>query len=184
MSKKTTRLKMTGPTVRTKSDAESAMSSLRELHLQLTQINLDRESAVKLIDESFNNKSVVIQAKMDSIVHSLGEWAEDNKSEFGKAKSLELAHGTIGWQINPPSVKQLSGWKLDESIEAISKIPEWAEKYIRNKPELNKAALLNDRESLTDKETPNPELLRSVGLKIDQQEPFYAQPKIEDVNPK
>ena len=184
MSKKSTRLKMTGPSVRTTSDAESAMSSLRDLQLQLTQINLDRENAIKEIDEQFNDKTVLLKAKMDSVVQSLGEWAADNRSEFGKAKSMDLAHGTIGWQINPPSVKQLSGWKVDDSITAILMIPEWAEKYIRKTPELNKSALLNDRETLTNKDTPNPVLLRSVGLKIDQPEPFYAQPKIEDVNPK
>lgn len=178
MSKKTTRLKLNGPNIRMKSDAEAAMSTLRELQLELTQINLDRENAIKEIDEKYQKESIVLQARMDGIVRSLGNWAEDNRPEFGKSKSLELTHGTIGWHINPPSVKQLSGWKVDETIAVMQESALLSAKYLRMTPELNKSALLNDRETIL------PETLRACGLRIVQDEPFYAQPKIEDVNPK
>ena len=178
MSKKSSRLKLNGPNIRAKSDAEFAMSSLRDMQLELTQINLDRENAIKAIDEQYQNKANMLQAQMDGIVRSLGQWAEDNRPEFGKAKSMELTHGTIGWHINPPSVKQLSGWKVDDTIAAMQESAILSAKYLRMTPELNKSAILNDRETIL------PETLRACGLRIVQEEPFYAQPKIEDVNPK
>jgi phage host-nuclease inhibitor protein Gam len=177
MSKKTKRLKLTGPNIRTKTDAEQAMAELRELHLQLAQTNLDRENEIKALDERFQNTAVMLQAKMDSLVQSMEQWASDNREEFGKAKSLALTHGKIGWHINPPAVKQLSGWKVEDTIRTMQESDLLSKKYIRQTPSLNKEAIINDRETIL------PETLRACGIRIAQDEPFYAEPKIEEVNP-
>ena len=89
-------------------------------------------------------------------------------------KSLETPQGSLGWRIGNATLKTLSGFTWDRVLERLQALPKFAG-YIRQKLEVNKQAILVDREQIP------PEELRSVGVKIVQEELFFVEPNIEEI---
>lgn len=132
-------------------------------------IALKKECAYDLV---LTESGKLIQEKTELIK----TWAEANPDEFGKNKSLELTHATIGFRTGNPAVKAMSGWNLKAIIEALlKKGPTWFA-YIRKQLELDKEALIRDREILTESD------LRTVGLRITQAEAFYIEPNLTAID--
>jgi phage host-nuclease inhibitor protein Gam len=113
------------------------------------------------IDQRIKEKSTTVQS-----------WAEANPSEFGALKSLDVTHAVIGWRTGQPTLKTLAGWTWDRVLEKLNLVA--ASTYIRLKEEVNKAAILADRESL------GAEKLRGMGMRVVQDESFFIEPKITE----
>lgn len=112
------------------------------------------------IAKSIKEKSTVVQS-----------WAEENPEDFGKAKSLRLAGGTIGFRTGTPKLVLLTRkWTWEKVLEAVQRIlPD----FIRNKPEVDKEAIIARREELA-------EFLPMVGLEVAQGESFFIEPDLSD----
>ena len=98
-------------------------------------------------------------------------YAVNNRDAFGKKRSMELTHGTIGFRTGTPKLKLLSKFTWEKSVEMLKVLlPE----YVRTTDEAAKDKLLADRES--------PEvsaLFADCGIKVDQDESFFVEPKKE-----
>jgi len=98
-------------------------------------------------------------------------WAESHRGEFGDKKSVDLVTAVAGFRTTPPRVEKSTKdtWgKIALKLQALV----WGDKYVREAaPEVNKDALLTDRATLTE------EQLKAAGVRFEQDELFYVDPK-------
>ncbi len=167
-------------------DYATADASLEKISAQMDLEKLK-------VSEKYTDKIADLQTKKDEAYEKLKAYYESKKEElFKKKKSIDNVFGRIGFAIAPPALKPMKGYTW-ESCKNLLK--EFLPKYVRTKEEVNKEALLVDRENhLTDelctpdlKALPEEErpllssLFAKVGLKIEQTENFYIDLKKEKV---
>jgi phage host-nuclease inhibitor protein Gam len=137
---------------------------------------MDKE--ILRIKEKYDNACKDERLEINLLENDIELFAIENKDEFEKVRSKELNFGTVGFRFSPPKVSLLNrkyNWKtVNELAKKIC-----GKKYIREKPELNKEQILTDstgkKKSLTD------EQLASIGLKIDSNDNFYYELKLEKI---
>jgi phage host-nuclease inhibitor protein Gam len=96
---------------------------------------------------------------------------------FPHSKTLELRTATLAFEWTPPRVDKLRRVTWAAVLERLAALP-WAGKYIRQpEPEVNKKALLDDREVLT------PEQREQIGINFAQEEQFRLTPRPEMLQP-
>ena len=89
-------------------------------------------------------------------------------------KSIDLLLAVVGFRDNPPSVGKLANKDTWPVIATRLASLDWGQKYVTYAdPEVNKKQILLDRSELT------PEQLKAAGIKIEQDENFYIEPKSE-----
>ncbi len=83
-----------------------------------------------------------------------------------------MLSGTLGFRTGTPALKLLSrAWNWQKVLEACQFI---LPAFIRNKPEIDKEQIIAQRDELR-------EFLPKVGLKVDQGESFFVEPKLTEV---
>lgn len=164
------RIKLTKPALKTRTDMGQCLSEIRELTIAREQINVNREAAIKAIDERCGPELDAINKQLEEKAQLLEVWSVNNTTEFNGKKSLETIHGFIGWRIGQPKIKKIRGYDAECTLNALKDLlPE----YIRVKEEANNQAIIADREKI------GPDKLALCGIKIAQEEVFYVEPKVE-----
>jgi phage host-nuclease inhibitor protein Gam len=172
---KSTRLKAQPITTREQMEAlvrEIATLQVRrqrytaELNDRITQIRADYEGANAAIDSELKGKMALAQ-----------EWADSHPAEFGKTRSIAMTHGDVGWRLGNPALKTISRWTWERVLDAIS-ASSMFNGYVRVKREVNKQALLDNREMYS------PEQLKTIGVQVVQEDTFYIEPRLDTVEPK
>ena len=105
------------------------------------------------------------------------EWAGANPSEFGKLRSIDMTQAVIGWRTGQPQLKTLSGWTWDRVLERLASVAQYMG-FVRTKQEVDKQGIIAARENLL------PEDLRQMGVRIIQEESFFVEPKLTEVETK
>ncbi len=150
------------------------MGEIRELKIQEQSLLARREKIRKSVDEDFAPKLEPIAKAMEEKSEVMRAWAElFLEAEAGGKKSLVMTHGTIGWRTGKHTLKTLTGWTFDRVLEKLKAIHQLS--WIRTKEEVNKQKIIDDRESFSEAQ------LRTFGLKIVQEEPFFVEPNITEV---
>jgi phage host-nuclease inhibitor protein Gam len=121
---------------------------------------------------------VAVKAKSDA----LRAWAEANPEAFGKKKSIEFAAGTLGFRTGTEKVSLLSrAWNWEKVLDAIKNR---AFQFVRTKDEVDKDSILSFvRASTTaeDREAVTHDVLKPIGVKIEQEESFFVEPKLTEM---
>jgi phage host-nuclease inhibitor protein Gam len=86
---------------------------------------------------------------------------------------MELTHGALGFRTGTPAVRFLKGWTETMVLAVLDIQAEWRKRYIRQIVEVNKQAIIEDRDGL------GADKLNAFGVKITQSETFFVEPKIE-----
>jgi phage host-nuclease inhibitor protein Gam len=172
--KKNNRIKHIAPVIKTRVEAEETLGEIRRLTIERNFLNADREAQIKAIDDRFAPELSELNQELESATEHLRIWSEANPSEYGKLKSLELPHGTMGWRTGTPSLKTLTGWTWDRVLEKLKELKALAH-YIRTKEEVDKQAIIGDRDGI------GQEMLRTIGVKVVQSESFFVEPKLDEV---
>jgi phage host-nuclease inhibitor protein Gam len=172
-----TRLKKpVAPVLKTRDDAEQMMHTLAAAVNHQRALTAERDAQVLAITQRYAARLAELGATVERCTVFLGEWAEANPAEFPKArKSIDMTAGTLGFRTGTPKLKLLSrAWNWDKVLAAVqATLPA----FIRSKPEVDKEAILGQREELA-------EFLPLVGLKVDQDESFFIEPKLTEVETK
>lgn len=168
---KTQRIKLSAPAIRSRAEMEATMSTMRDLTIQRNALQAQREAAVKAIDDQLAPRLDGLKQQLEMGTECLRAWAEANPAEFAGRRSLETSHGTLGWRTGMPALKTLAGWTWDRVLTGLLDLG----KYIRTKPEVDKQAILADRDTLGDAG------LRTLGVRAVQEEPFFVQPRVEEI---
>ena len=168
----TARIKKALLTLTTRADVERSVSIIRSLKISERKIKADRDAAVKKIDEGCGPHLDRIAAEIAQHVGSCQAWAEAHPEEFAKRKSIEFAHGLVGFRTGTPKLALLGrAWTWDKCLE---KVRELLPAFIRDTPTIDKEAILGQREELE-------WAIKQCGMKVTQDESFYVEPVITEV---
>ncbi len=170
----------------TRESADEAFATFAKADAQCNKINADIELACAKIREKWADKLTVLQAERDAAFDTLQAFATEHPELFVKKKSLDMAHGVIGFRTGTPKLKTLKGFTWEAAKTLVKKLlPD----YIRTTEEIAKDKMLADRDSQQMREgdplgpgKPMSEAMAECGIQVVQDETFYVEPKKEDAS--
>jgi phage host-nuclease inhibitor protein Gam len=173
---KRTRIKLPLVTLATRADAEAAMRDLANTANNARKITAMRDAAVLAINEKYEPALAECAQAIATKSDALRAWAEANPSEFPKdRKSIQFPGGLLGFRTGTPKLVLLNRkwtWKTATQAVLNNLLP-----FIRREPEIDKEALIAQREDPVIAET-----LPKCGLKVTQEETFYIEPALTDTD--
>jgi phage host-nuclease inhibitor protein Gam len=141
---------------------------------KLAKINATIDVQMTAIREKYADEITRLNETKEKAFEVLQAFAVEKKDElFGKKKSLESVHGTIGFRTGTPKLKLLKGFTWGAVTNLLK---EFLPEYVRTTEEPAKDKLLADRD---DDNTRN--MFGKVGISVVQDETFYVEPKKEEV---
>ena len=168
------RIKSVSTAPQTRLQMEELVGEIMDHKLREISLKARMDKELQATRERYQDDIEWVQGKLEAATTSAREWAEAHVEEFGKARSLEMIHGVIGWRIGQPTLKTLSGWTWDRVLDGIRAAADMMG-FVRVKEEVNRQGILAAREQIgVDK-------LRLYGLRVTQSEEFYIEPRITPV---
>lgn len=169
--------------------AELAFAQYAKADAQIQKIQAEIDLACARLREKQQERLAQLSEDRDKAFDVLQSFATENQAElFGKRKSLEMAHGVIGFRTGTPKLKTLKGFTWASALQLAKKFLPF--NYIRQTEEIAKDKLLADREreevAVYDTPTGDPRMVRMCeamavcGIQVVQDETFYVEPKKED----
>ncbi len=167
--------------------ADEAFATYAKSDAQLQKINADIELQCAKYREKYADKIATLSEEREQAFETLQAFATENQTElFSKKKSLDMAHGVIGFRTGTPKLKTLKGFTWASALQLVKRfLPD----YIRQTEEIAKDKLLADRdgnvamevsESSSLVEVPIRQAMTECGIQVTQDETFYVEPKKED----
>ena len=179
-----TRKKKTLITGVTRSCADDAFATYAKADAEIQKITAEIELQCAKIREKWAEKLATLSASRDASFDVLQSFATEHQAElFAKKKSLEMAHGTIGFRTGTPKLKTLKGFTWAAALEMVKRM---LPGYVRSTVEIAKDKLLADRDleavvvgTAADDAVSMPEAMNACGIQVVQDETFYVEPKKE-----
>lgn len=153
--------------------AEEAFAAYAKADAGINKINAEIDLQCAKIRERHQQKLGELMCERENAFDTLQAFATEHQSElFTKKKSLDMAHGTIGFRTGTPKLKTLKGFTW---ASALNLVKEFLPGFIRTTEEVAKDKLLADRdvEGMGEK-------MAKCGIFVAQDEAFYVEPKQED----
>lgn len=169
----------------TREAADEAFATYAKNDAQIQKINAEIELQCAKIREKYADRLSSLGTERDAAFDVLQSFATENQAElFTKKRSLDMAHGVIGFRTGTPKLKTLKGFTWASALQLVK---EFLPGYIRTTEEIAKDKLLSDRDitietSPMEGETVQVPMTRAVarcGLSVVQDETFYVEPKKE-----
>lgn len=170
----------------TREAADQAFSVYAKADASIDKINAEIELQCAKIREKHQADLTRLTAERDASFDMLQSFAMENQAElFSKKKSLDMAHGTIGFRTGTPKLKTLKGFTWASALELVKT---FLPSYIRKIEEIAKDKLLADRDmdevDVTDRmvlqQISMKAAMAKCGIQVVQDETFYVEPKKED----
>lgn len=153
--------------------ADEAFATYAKSDAQVQKINADIELQCAKIREKYADKLATLTSEKEQAFDTLQSFATEHQAElFSKKKSLEMAHGVIGFRTGTPKLKTLKGFTWASALELVK---EFLPDYVRQTWDIAKDKLLADRDA--------EEMLSRMakcGMQVVQDEAFYVEPKKEE----
>lgn len=162
-------------TIITKLRAEEILGELATLKLEERDRKTEMDREITAVRERFEKPLHDLGKQIEDRTVLLESWASANPAEFGKKKSIELLHGTVGYRTGTPKLKTLAKWTWDRVLEAIKTLG--FDALVRVKEAVNKEAIIGaiGAGTFTDTEA------RAIGVQLVQDEAFFVEPKMEEL---
>jgi phage host-nuclease inhibitor protein Gam len=168
---KTRTKKVLLPTKITKQEAEEAFADFAEADAKQQQISSKMDEAITKIREKYAVELTTLAEVKEDSFDIMQTYAENNRDDFGKKKSMDLTHGTIGFRTGTPALKAAKGFTWKSITVLLSKN---YKDFVRQVTEPAKDKILADRL------TPSTKLMmEECGIIVDQAETFFVEPKKE-----
>ena len=175
----------------TREAADVAFATFAKADASINKINADIELQCAKIREKRQAELTVLTQERDQAFDTLQAFATENQAElFSKKKSLDMAHGTIGFRTGTPKLKTLKGFTWASALQLAKKF--LPATYIRQTEDIAKDRLLADRDledvAVYDTATGDPrdvpmkEAMAVCGIQVVQDETFYVEPKKEEAS--
>ncbi|EEK5000119.1 host-nuclease inhibitor protein Gam [Salmonella enterica] len=147
MAKSTSRLKAAAAsyTPQSKEQVSADIKKIGDIQRELTRIETDANDQIAVIMGQNTPKIEALRAELDVLQKGVQTWCEANRSSItkGGSKTANLITGEVAWRKNPDSVS-IKGVKL--VLETLKELK--LNRFIRRKEEVNKDAILADREAV------------------------------------
>ena len=153
--------------------ADEAFATYAKSDAQLQKINADIELQCAKYREKYAEKIATLSEEREQAFETLQAFATENQAElFTKKKSLDMAHGVIGFRTGTPKLKTLKGFTWASALQLVK---EFLPDYVRQTWDIAKDKLLADRdtEAMLEK-------MAKCGIQVAQDETFYVEPKKEE----
>lgn len=159
----------------TETEAQELLKCYAANASYLKKLEAEMELKIAKIRESYQPKADPLKSKMQEQFNRLEAYAIGNReAAFTKRKSLQWAHGTVGFRTGTPKVDKKKGITWQAVLELMKGNGLTA--FIRTKEEIDKDRILSVRE---DAEQFAP--LSALGLSVVQEETFYVEVKEENL---
>ncbi|EHN7837970.1 host-nuclease inhibitor Gam family protein [Salmonella enterica] len=147
MAKKVSRLKAAAAsyTPQSREQVSVDIKKIGDIQRELTRIETDANDQIAVIMNQNTPKIEALRAELDVLQKGVQTWCEANRSSItkGGSKTANLITGEVAWRKKPDSVN-LKGVEI--VIETLKKLK--LDRFIRRKEEVNKDAILADREAV------------------------------------
>lgn len=173
----------------TREAADQAFAEYAKADASINKINAEIELQLAKIREKRQAELTVLAQQRDQAFDTLQAFAIENQAElFSKKKSLDMAHGTIGFRTGTPKLKTLKGFTWASALQLVKT---FLPSYIRQTEEIAKDKLLADRdlELMVAGGDPNNRgyqplrvHMADCGIQVVQDETFYVEPKKEEAD--
>jgi phage host-nuclease inhibitor protein Gam len=162
------------PTITSRHELDAVVENIVQLQLNRAEIEREQDQEIAGIRQKFRAPLAEIERYLTLETTWVETWARSHPDSFRDRQSLALTHAVIGFRVSPHRVDRASRkWTWGAIAEKLGEMA-WGRRYLRQPAlEVNKEALLADRADLSSAE------LRTVGLKIVQEERFYIAPHRE-----
>lgn len=156
----------------TRDQMEEAFGAFAFADAKLQGINAAMDAEITKIRERNAEEIAKFQQQKDDALEVMQTFATENRDElFSKKKSMETAHGVLGFRTGTPKLKTRKGFTWAAVLELVKT---FLPKYIRQTEEIARDKMLADRD-----EEGMEELFAKCGVYVDQDEAFYVEPKKE-----
>lgn len=154
-------------------EAEQEMATMAKADATISKINAQMDLEISKIREKNQDKLAGLTKEKDDSEAKLMLFCTQNKEElFSKKKSIELAHGQLGFRTGTPALKALKGFTLASCLKLAK---EFLTDYVRTKEELDKDALISARNIPGMDEN-----YSKIGVQIVQEEKWFVELKKEE----
>ena len=172
----------------TREAADVAFATFAKADASINKIQAEIELQCAKIREKRQSDLTRLTAERDAAFEILQSFATENQTElFAKKKSLEMAHGVIGFRTGTPKLKTLKGFTWASALELVKT---FLPSYLRQTEEIAKDRLLADRDleavsitddGLTKHDVAMSQAMAKCGIQVVQDETFFVEPKGEEV---
>ena len=169
--------KVEAPELSSRDDAEAAMTRLAQTMNKQRRIAAKRDAEVLAINAKYESPLAECDLSLQSLPASLQAWADENPGQFAKdRKSIQMVSGILGFRTGTPKLALLSRvWNWQSVLNMI--LTNGLKSLVRTKEEVDKERILSEYAQSNAKEEFALNL-RSVGLKVTQDESFYVEPDL------
>lgn len=160
------------------SEADCKASDLLQVRLERETAQAELNQRIMLLSTEYDARLAELDIEEEELVASLRDYAErDPQKLLDPARSINLRHAVLQFRTGMPSLKTLSKTTWDTVLENLIKLGYHKKGYVRDLgEEVNKQAIINDRETLT------ADQLKSIGVKVNQAEHFDVTAKKVEEN--
>lgn len=155
--------------------AQEASQSFAVDSNKLQKIEAKMNEEITKVRSRYQDEITELKEKLEEPTEVLEVYATEQKTTWGKKKSVELLHCIIGFRTGTPKVVKDKKFTWDAVLELMQKNKTFS-KFIRTKSEINKEAILAEKN-----EAVLNQMLEDCYIKIDQDETFFVQPKVEEL---
>ncbi|ULJ61037.1 host-nuclease inhibitor Gam family protein [Wielerella bovis] len=151
-----------------KDEAIVFIREIGDIMREVKRLETNMNDGIAELQEKYAEQSAPLNARISELSSAVQLWGEANRNELtdnGRVKFADLVTGIIKWRNDPPKVS-VTG--VQAVLALLRNDPE-LERFIRVKEEINKEAILNERDKFDKGQV--------AGLKIvDGKEQFVIEP--------
>lgn len=156
-------------------DAQQASEQFAVSSNKLAKIEAKMNEEINKVKSKYQDEITDLKVDMEEPVEVLEVFAKEQKDTWGKKKSFEMLHCTIGFRTGMPKVDKSKKFTWDAVVELMKRSKAF-KGFIRTKDEINKDAILAEK---------NEEVLAALKdecyVEVVQDESFYVEAKREEL---
>lgn len=156
--------------------AQEASETYAQSSTSLARIEAKMNKEINEVKSKYQDEIITLKEAMEEPMEILEVFAREQKPNWGKKKSLELLHSTIGFRTGTPKVEKDKKFTWDGVAELIKNSKVFGPIFLRTKEEINKEAIIacQDEKILQG-------LQEKCFVRVVQEESFYVETKKEEL---
>lgn len=155
--------------------AQEASGNYAAASNQLNKVKAKMESELTKVRSKYQVEITTLNEALEEPEELLHTFANEQKENWGKKKSFELLHCTIGFRTGTPKVEKDKKFTWDAILELLKKKSVFS-LFVRPKDEINKEAILAEKD-----ERLLAKLKDECFIGINQDETWFVTTKEENV---
>lgn len=162
--------RLKAPSISSRVEFDRCVDDLARTTVALRRLEARRDAQIQTVRAEYEPGVREASARVDALTLLAEKYAEDHREELfpGKSKSAETSLSIFGFRLGNPTLRLLNRRCSWDGVVAALKLV-LAGRFIRKTEEA-------DKEAIKGANLPR-ETLEQLGLKIDQAEAFFVEPK-------